>query len=95
MNTPKANEYVQQLWTSLDADGDLACDNVQPRVTRTATIPCRLIPGHGKVVPLELVDAIERAAQFFDDHNPYIDDAVSESWDIVIRAIDAAAKGAV
>jgi hypothetical protein len=50
MNTPKANEYVQQLWTSLDADGDLACDNVQPMVTRTATVPCQLIRGHGKVV---------------------------------------------
>jgi hypothetical protein len=50
MNRPEANEYVQQLWTSLDADGDLACDNVQPRVTQTAVVPCQLIRGHGEVV---------------------------------------------
>ena len=57
MNRP--DEYVQQLWTSLDADGDLACDNVQPMVTLTATIPCQLIRGHGKVVVMP-VDKFNR-----------------------------------
>lgn len=50
--------------------------------------PCRLIPGHGKVVPVELVEAIE--AQWNSSLN------ISDEWvDRVRAAIRAAREGAI
>ena len=50
--------------------------------------PCRLIPGHGKVVPVELVEAIDLA---FDGSNAH-----SDQWITNVRsAIKAALGGAM
>lgn len=47
--------------------------------------PCRLIPGHGKVVPVELVEAIDLA---FDGSNAH-----SDQWITNVRAAIKAALG--
>lgn len=81
MTTPKASG---PLWADNPfPDGELDAWRCGPiKYANGDQHPCRLIPGHGKVVPMELVEAIVRYYA--------IDD-----WQMVGAAIDAAVKGAV
>jgi len=58
-------------------------------------LPCRLIPGHGRVVPVELVEAISRASDKAQDKLAEFGDTTPGDWDCVIDAIRAALEGAV
>lgn len=52
--------------------------------------PCRLIPGHGKVVPVELVEAIKDVSRLVERGDEYVD-----VYAKLYAAIDAALGGAM
>ena len=81
MTTPKASGPLWAYRYSGDGDTILDTDHVSTMPFDDCTSPCRLIPGHGKVVPMELVVAIKAA---------FVDGA-----DAVDAAIDAAIKGSL
>lgn len=76
------------LWATVDSDDDLvgSCSEMEGAGGRN--VPCRLLPGHGKWVPVELVEAIE--AQWNSSLN------ISDEWVERVRAaIRAAREGAI
>ena len=52
------------LWVDVDGEGNMNPYAVLRNSPRAAALPsfvsCRLIPGHGRVVPVELVEAIAK-----------------------------------
>jgi len=71
-----------------DAENTASWLNTGPNVVNFASaVPCRILPGHGKWVPLELVEAI--ATEFHGSLN------VTDGWiERVGAAIHAAKEGA-
>jgi len=91
MTTPKASG---PLWTILDKRRRMNIVAAQYPLSsfseeaQEEAVPCRLIPGHGKVVPLALVVGILQAHREDTDMHTYNDCATC-------KAIDAAVKGAI
>jgi len=87
MTTPRASG---PLWTFTRTDGVLNHTFALPNgPVSKEDVPCRLIPGHGKVVPVELVTAINIAIEHYTmrgDQGDYAN---------LCAAIDAAIKGAI
>lgn len=81
----------EPLWALANDEGELYYwtlhHNEQCGVT-LQDVPCRVIPGHGKVVPVELVEAIQQAMTA--KHG-----SAREAVAGVQAAIDAALEGAV
>jgi hypothetical protein len=88
MTTPKASGPLWMDIRTLDHIDDRAVIGVSQGKLQTDDVPCRLIPGHGKMVPVELVEAIENA--FVRDGPPY-----SDKYNKTLAAIDAAIRGAI
>jgi hypothetical protein len=82
------------LWGCVDYN----TKQLLPAVLATTPIavagtPCRLIPGHGKVVPVELVTAIEEK---FDKMLTNMEEPGGRYDPVIVtNAIDAAIKGAI
>ena len=84
MTTPKASG---PLWAITPDGGEIFSNEVHCGPPGASDHPCRVIPGHGRVVPVELVEAIlaahDRDARI--GGHPYLTE----------DAIDAAIRGAV
>lgn len=86
MTTPKASG---PLWGNTYSDGEINPHTCTPNYWEGGE-PCRLVPGHGKVVPVELVEAIwENWDDAFDagDHDERMAD--------LLAAIRAALEGSI
>jgi len=90
MTTPKASG---PLWAWANGEGGIDYEDVRKRKDGPECIPVRLIPGHGKVVPLELVEAIRKAYDNVCDAED--EDDCIDAHDVLARAFDAAVKGAI
>jgi hypothetical protein len=87
MTTPKASG---PLWAWVDDEGvNLKVFQLPPYKTQCSQEPVRVIPGHGKMVPVELVDAIRTQ---WESEQPVPNDKWVESLDAII---DAAIRGAI
>jgi len=88
MTTPKASG---PLWACMIGN-DLNTSSImtKERAPHAHTVPVRVIPGHGKVVPLELVEAILHTYASGDDY-----DGLSAWLANIGSDIDAAVKGAI
>lgn len=73
------------LWAWADSSGALQIGSLSPVEGSMTRFPVRVIPGHGKVVPVELVEAIDLA---FDGSNAH-----SDQWITNVRAAIKAALG--
>lgn len=49
------------LWAWADSAGTVQVGSISPIEGNVTRFPVRVVPGHGKVVPLELVEAIQAA----------------------------------
>lgn len=98
MTTPRASG---PLWVMTLGDYTIINKDVIPshwaetqRVEPGAIIsPGRLIPGHGKVVPVELVEAVRKAYDNVCDAED--EDECIDAHDALARAFDEAIRGAV
>jgi hypothetical protein len=83
MTTPKASG---PLWGNTYSDGEINPHTCTPNYWEGGE-PCRLVPGHGKVVPVEDVNAILAA---------YLSAGTGERWQTNLKdAIDKAIGGAM
>lgn len=76
------------LWAVVKRDGNISYRAIGVRALYDDETPCRLLPGHGKWVPVELVDRIDAALNEDYCH-------IDERLNAVDAAIRAALEGAI